>query len=52
MRLKGLTYQSICDVLNAASVPTPGGGTRWWPSHVNRLMNTHDALDVMESQGR
>jgi hypothetical protein len=24
-------------------VPTPGGGKRWWPSHVHRLLDTYDA---------
>jgi hypothetical protein len=33
--------------MNAAGASTPGGGTRWWPSHVHRLMGTQDARELL-----
>ncbi|WP_096285324.1 recombinase family protein [Mycobacterium ahvazicum] len=46
MRNEGLTYQSICDVLNEEGVPTPAGGSRWWRSHVSRLLHTRSAQEL------
>jgi hypothetical protein len=43
LRIKGARLRDICDVMNTERVPTPGGGKRWWPSHVHRLLETYDA---------
>ena len=40
LRVRGLSYARICDVLNAEQVPTPTGGSRWLKSHVDRLLHT------------
>lgn len=43
LRGEGALLREICNQLNADHIPTPGGGMRWWPSHVHRLLETHDA---------
>jgi hypothetical protein len=43
MRRAGKRLVDICETLNAAGVPTPAGGARWWPSHVHRLLHTRGA---------
>jgi hypothetical protein len=43
LRLGGALLTDICNQLNAEGVLTPGGGLRWWPSHVHRLLGTYDA---------
>jgi hypothetical protein len=43
MRGAGARLVDICTALNAAAVPTPGGGAKWWPSHVSRLLDTRTA---------
>jgi hypothetical protein len=43
LREEGTLYKEICNQLNADHIPTPGGGIRWWPSHVCRQLETHDA---------
>lgn len=40
LRASGSRLIDICNLLNAAGVATPGGGSRWWPSHVHRLLHT------------
>jgi hypothetical protein len=55
LRLEGALLAEICNHLNADGVPTPGGGLRWWPSHVHRLLRTYDAqllTDGHEIDGR
>lgn len=47
-RTEGWRLEDICQVLNAAAIPTPGGGKRWWPSHVSRLLRTNTALAVFD----
>jgi Recombinase len=42
-RTAGARLVDICAQLNADGVPTPGGGARWHPSHVSRLLRTQDA---------
>ncbi|WP_160146951.1 recombinase family protein [Thermomonospora echinospora] len=44
---QGLSLAQVADVLNAESVPTPAGKARWTKSHVDRLLSTHHAQDVM-----
>lgn len=48
-RLAGERLTDICRALNDRGVPTPGGGTRWWPSHVHRLLRTRDALRLLDA---
>jgi DNA invertase Pin-like site-specific DNA recombinase len=38
MRENGLTYQAICDALNAEGVPTARGGSMWRPSAVQAVL--------------
>jgi hypothetical protein len=40
----GARLADICARLNADGVPTPGGSTRWYPSHVSRLLRTQDGV--------
>ena len=51
MRQRGLSYVEICTVLNAEQVPTPMGGSRWLKSHVDRLLHTRYAQDLIEEYG-
>ena len=43
LRAEGFLLREICDQLNADNILTPRGGMHWWPSHVYRLLGTHDA---------
>jgi len=43
LRAAGARQAEIAEAMNEAGLPTPGGGTRWWPSHVSRLLQTQDA---------
>jgi DNA invertase Pin-like site-specific DNA recombinase len=43
LRTGGAQLAVIAEVMNDTGVPTPGGGVRWWPSHVSRLLATQDA---------
>jgi DNA invertase Pin-like site-specific DNA recombinase len=43
LRATGARLIDICDALNTDAIPTPGGGARWYPSHVSRLLRTQDA---------
>ena len=38
MRAAGMTYQAICDVLNAEGVPTARGASAWSISAVQRSL--------------
>ena len=42
-REAGRRLAEICARLNDEGVPTPGGGGRWYPSHLSRLLRTQDA---------
>jgi Recombinase len=42
MRNEGMSYQTICDTLNAEGVPTPTRRPRWCRSHVSRLVYTRE----------
>jgi hypothetical protein len=42
-RAAGASLIEICAHLNADGVETPAGGTRWYPSHLSRLLRTQDA---------
>lgn len=48
LREAGTKLTEICNQLNADNIPTPGGGRRWWPSHVHRLLGTYDAQLLAE----
>jgi DNA invertase Pin-like site-specific DNA recombinase len=43
LRDAGARQTEIAEEMNKAGLPTPGGGTHWWPSHVSRLLKTQDA---------
>ncbi|MFC4148052.1 recombinase family protein [Micromonospora mangrovi] len=43
MRRAGSRLVDICAAMNEAEIPTPGGGRKWWPSHVSRLLYTRAA---------
>jgi hypothetical protein len=43
LRAGGARLVDVAEAMNDAGVPTPGGGARWWPSHVSRLLSTQDA---------
>jgi DNA invertase Pin-like site-specific DNA recombinase len=43
LRDAGARQAEIAEAMNKAGLPTPGGGTHWWPSHVSRLLRTQDA---------
>ncbi|MBL7499871.1 recombinase family protein [Frankia sp. CNm7] len=47
LRHEGAHLADICAGLNTDGVPTPGGGRRWWPSHVSRLLRTQDARHLL-----
>jgi hypothetical protein len=49
LRGRGALLRQICDELNAEHIRTPGGGMRWYPSHVSRLLGTIDAQNLAES---
>lgn len=40
-----VSYRVVCDRLNAAGVPTPGGGPTWYPSYISRLLRTRGAQE-------
>jgi len=46
MRNAGMSYQTICDTLNAEGIPTPAGRPRWCRSHVSRLVYTRSAQEM------
>ena len=48
LRAAGALLKEICEQLNAEGIPTPGGGARWWPSHVCRLLGTCDAQQLAD----
>ena len=39
----GARLADICERLNRDGVPTPAGGSRWYPSHLSRPLRTQDA---------
>ncbi|HSV64310.1 MAG TPA: recombinase family protein [Mycobacteriales bacterium] len=43
LRASGARLVDIAAEMNAAGIVTPGGGSRWWASHVSRLLATQDA---------
>jgi hypothetical protein len=46
-RACGMKLIDIAAGLNKSGTPTPGGGTRWYPSHVSRLLRTQDAARLL-----
>lgn len=38
-------YREVCERLNSAGVTTPGGGPRWHPSYITRLLDTVGAKE-------
>ncbi|WP_081265132.1 recombinase family protein [Prescottella equi] len=42
---EGCTFQQICDALNGSAIKTPGGSSRWYRSHVSRLLRTRSAQE-------
>lgn len=51
MRQAGARLVDICAAMNAAGIPTPGGGRKWWPSHVSRLLYTRAAQRIEAATG-
>lgn len=51
LRVQGLTMEAIAERMNEAGPPTPGGGARWWRSHVSRLLATQDARALVAKVG-
>jgi Recombinase len=47
LHAEGWSLRAIVDLLNAENVRTPGGGQRWWPSHVWRLLGTRCARELL-----
>jgi hypothetical protein len=47
--LSGVRQVDIAERLNESGLPTPGGGARWYPSHVSRLLRTQDAQQYRRS---
>jgi hypothetical protein len=47
LRQRGLSLSTISVVLNAEGVPTPAGRSRWSKSHVDRLLHTRHALEII-----
>ncbi|WP_083734693.1 recombinase family protein [Actinomadura sp. CNU-125] len=47
LRRQGLSLSRIAVVLNADGVPTPTGRARWTKSHVDRLLHTQHAKDLI-----
>ncbi|MFF2085436.1 recombinase family protein [Nocardia sp. NPDC058176] len=45
MHREGISYRAIASELNARGLPTPGGGHRWYHSHVWRLLHTANVVD-------
>lgn len=43
----GARHADICAQMNADQRSTPGGGKRWWPPHVTRLLKTQDAVKLL-----
>jgi hypothetical protein len=50
LRRRGLSLAAIGAELNAQGVPTPAGRPRWTKSHVDRLLHTRHAQDLLGSQ--
>lgn len=48
-RADGATLADIANRMNTGGFPTPGGGSRWYPSHVHRLLRTQDAQRLSAS---
>jgi hypothetical protein len=46
LRAQGFSYAKISAALNAAGVPTPGGGSRWMRSYVDRVLHTRYAMEI------
>jgi len=39
MRASGATFQGVADDLNGQHIPTPKGGTKWYPSTIRALLH-------------
>ena len=50
LREAGMRQIDVCALMNAEGVPTPGGGARWYPSHISRLLATTDAQSIMDGE--
>jgi len=50
LHLTGVRQADIAAQLNIEGTPTPGGGARWYPSHVSRLLRTQDADEYRRRQ--
>jgi hypothetical protein len=48
LRVGGARLIDISTLMNDDGVQTPGGGRRWWPQHVSRLLKTLDAQTLIE----
>jgi hypothetical protein len=45
-----MLLRDICETLNEEGIPTPGGGARWYPSHVWRLLTTRAAQNMLDER--
>ncbi|WP_082372814.1 recombinase family protein [Nocardia sp. NRRL S-836] len=50
--LAGRSMRAIAEQLNNKGVPTPGGGRRWYSSHVHRLLQTQSARDLIDDRNQ
>jgi DNA invertase Pin-like site-specific DNA recombinase len=48
--VRGIGLRQIADELNRQGTPTPGGGARWYASHVSRLLKTQDAIRLIQDR--
>lgn len=49
LRQQGFSYGAICNILNAADLPTPAGRPRWQRSYVDRLLHTRYATEILHA---
>lgn len=50
LRLAGRRLIDIAESMNKTGVPTPGGSTRWYASHVSRLLTTQDGQRLLTAR--
>jgi DNA invertase Pin-like site-specific DNA recombinase len=52
LRAAGWRLVDIAEQFNSDALLTPGGGARWYASHVSRLLKTQDARQLFGSTGQ
>jgi hypothetical protein len=50
MHLQEIGYGTIAAALNSEGVPTPAGKPRWLRSHVDRVLHTRYAAEVIRAR--